>query len=153
MNGFAAHVFASPSLGAVKRLLADAGLPVTDLTSRHLETFFGVGSPEAPDGVVGVELHGDSALLRSLVVAPAARSRGLGKALVTAAERCARCAGAIDIYLLTNTAEHFFETLGYERADRSAAPQAILRTSEFASLCPAGATFMHKRCAPPGSAT
>jgi len=144
----AVDVFARPSLAVVKRLLADAGLPTADLAHRHLETFFGVGSPEAPDGVVGVELHGDSALLRSLVVVPAARARGLGKALIGAAERYARSAGATDICLLTNTAERYFETLGYERADRTVAPKAILQTDQFASLCPASATFMHKRCAP-----
>lgn len=152
MNGSAVEVFANPSLAAVKRLLADAGLPTADLTQRHLETFFGAGSPEAPDGVVGVELYGDSALLRSLVVAPTARTRGLGKVLVDAAERCARSAGVTDIYLLTATAARFFAALGYERVDRSTAPRAILQTEQFASLCPASATFMHKRCTPPATA-
>lgn len=147
----AVDILEKPPLGAVERLLANAGLPTTDLTSAHLETFFGVGSPEALDGVVGVELHGDSALLRSLVVAPLTRCRGLGRALVSAAERCARSAGASDVYLLTSTAEPFFESLGYARTDRSSAPQAIRRTHEFASLCPASATFMHKRLVPTGT--
>jgi amino-acid N-acetyltransferase len=147
----AVDVFAKPALGAVRRLLADAGLPTSDLTGTQLETFFGAGTPDCPEGIVGVELHGDSALLRSLVVTPLARSRGLGRALVSAAERCARSAGASDIYLLTSTAEPFFTSLGYVRTDRSTAPPAIRRTHEFASLCPASASFMHKRLAPTGT--
>jgi amino-acid N-acetyltransferase len=144
----AVDVFAKPALGAVRRLL---GLPTSDLTGTQLETFFGAGTPDCPEGIVGVELHGDSALLRSLVVTPLARSRGLGRALVSAAERCARSAGASDIYLLTSTAEPFFTSLGYVRTDRSTAPPAIRRTHEFASLCPASASFMHKRLAPTGT--
>jgi hypothetical protein len=35
--------------------------------------------------------------------------------------------------------------LGYQRADRDAAPAAIRSTSEFTSLCPASAVFLRKR--------
>lgn len=152
MNLAPIDTFRKPALDAVKRLLADAGLPAADLTDTHIETFFGTGTPEAPDGIVGVELHGDNALLRSLVVAAPARSRGLGSGLVNAAERFARSMGANDIYLLTSTAAPFFERLGYSQVDRSAAPQAIRQTHEFASLCPASAALMRKRLVPSGAA-
>lgn len=145
-------VFGRPSLASVERLLADAGLPTTDLTTAHLETFFGIGSPDALDGVVGLELFGDAALLRSLAVAPAQRSLGLGKTLVNTAERHARSKGATDLYLLTSTAERFFAGLGYVRADRNSAPESIRQTREFAALCPASAAFMVKYCVPGASA-
>jgi amino-acid N-acetyltransferase len=49
------------------------------------------------------------------------------------------------MYLLTTTAETFFERRGYRRVDRTEAPQAIQTTVEFASLCPASSAFMIKR--------
>jgi amino-acid N-acetyltransferase len=90
-------------LPAVRALLAAAGLPVADLTAAHLDGFWGCG--ESPDlsGVVGLEIHGTVALLRSLAVAPAWRGQGLGAALLAHAERAARRRGLAALYLLTTT--------------------------------------------------
>lgn len=150
MSVAAITIFSRPPLAQVKRLLDDAGLPTADLMIAHLEDFFGIGTPDALVGVVGVEPLGSAALVRSLAVAPDQRSHGFGKALVNAAERHARSKGATDLYLLTNNAEQFFEGLGYTRAERTTAPEAIRRTREFAALCPASAVFMVKHCAPAG---
>jgi amino-acid N-acetyltransferase len=49
------------------------------------------------------------------------------------------------MYLLTTTAETFFERRGYRRVDRIQAPPAIKLTPEFAGLCPASSAFMIKR--------
>jgi amino-acid N-acetyltransferase len=49
------------------------------------------------------------------------------------------------MYLLTMTAEGFFERRGYRRVDRTQAPLAIKSTPEFASLCPASSAFMIKQ--------
>jgi hypothetical protein len=49
------------------------------------------------------------------------------------------------LYLLTATAESFFEHRGYRRIDRAKAPSAIQSTREFASLCPASSAFMIKQ--------
>ncbi|HXI21293.1 MAG TPA: hypothetical protein VNH46_09420, partial [Gemmatimonadales bacterium] len=62
----------------------------------------------------------------------------------------ARARGIVDLYLLTSTAEPFFGRRGYRVADRGAAPEAIRRTAEFASLCPSSCAFMHKRIGGPG---
>src|SRR5664279_2979883 len=76
------NVFRNPSESHVKHLLAEAKLPSADLTSRHLEHFWGCGAVEAPKGVVGLEIYGDVALLRSLAVAVDSRGNGYGMALV-----------------------------------------------------------------------
>ena len=52
--------------------------------------------------------------------------------------------GVRSIYLLTTTAEAFFNRLGYERMGRSRAPSSIKRTREFAGLCPVSSVFMVK---------
>lgn len=142
------------SLSAVARLLAEAGLPSADLTAAHLEHFLACGSSDAPDGIVGLELYGPVALLRSLAVGAKSRGRGCGRDLVAQAEHYARSHGAREIYLLTTTAERFFERLGYVRVARETAPAVIQHRGEFAALCPASAAVMVKRLpADPAAAT
>jgi amino-acid N-acetyltransferase len=125
-------------------LLQSQGLPVSDIVDEHLEHFFLVGANGSPSGLVGLELYGTDALLRSLVVSEDARSCGLGSALVEHAERYASTKGVRSMYLLTATAGRFFARCGYERIDRSHAPASIKETREFASLCPASSAFMRK---------
>ena len=133
-----------PSRQAVDRLLAAASLPTEDLDAVDFADFLAAGSRETPAGVVGLEIGGGVALLRSLVVDPAARGTGLGQRLVAAAEEHARRRGVRTIFLLTTTAEGFFARLGYRGASREGAPEAIRRSREFSALCPASAAFMSK---------
>jgi amino-acid N-acetyltransferase len=137
-------ISAAPEVSAAVALLAASQLPTQDLTDRHLEHFFFAGSREAPAGLVGLELFGDVALLRSLVVAESLRGNGAGAALVRHAEVYARARGVRCVYLLTITAEGFFARRGYIRDSREAAPVEIRNTREFSSLCPAGSAFMSK---------
>ncbi len=125
-------------------LLQAQQLPVSDITDEHLEHFFFAGSDGSPTGLVGIEIDGADALLRSLVVSQDDRRKGLGSSLVKHAEQYASSKGVRSIYLLTTTAEAFFKRLGYERIDRCQAPPSIERTREFASLCPASSAFMVK---------
>jgi amino-acid N-acetyltransferase len=131
-----------PRLSAAKNLLESAGLPTEDLTERHCENFFYTGSAESPSGLVGLEIFGDVALLRSLVVTAQRQGTGAGSALLVHAETAARAAGVAAIYLLTTTAQSFFEKRGYGHAVREAAPEAIRSTREFAGICPASSAFM-----------
>ncbi len=142
------HVYRQPSEREARRLLGESGLPTADLTPEHFEHFFGCGSTRAPQGVIGLEIYGSEALLRSLAVSPATRGRGCGKALVAEAERYARSRGVMRMYLLTTSAEKFFERLGYARAAREAAPESIRATREFSGLCPSSSAFMLKELPP-----
>ncbi len=145
MNVAAAKIACRPAHGAVVALLADAGLPTADVSQELLENFYFIGPRTAPFGLVGLELHGNDALLRSLVVGPDHRNSGAGSALVEHAEKDARVRGVVAIYLLTTTAEHFFARRGYVRMDRSDAPLAIRSTREFSEFCPASTALMVKR--------
>ncbi|HYX66682.1 MAG TPA: arsenic resistance N-acetyltransferase ArsN2 [Burkholderiales bacterium] len=144
MAAIAPPTFRHPPEAAVRRLLAEAKLPSEDLNATHLPHFFGCGAAQAPQGVVGVEIHGEDALLRSLVVEPATRGRGCAKALVARAERHARESGARRIFLLTTTAADFFSRLGYKTIGREDAPESIRSTSEFSALCPVSSVLMMK---------
>ena len=91
-----------------------------------------------------MERYGDDGLLRSLVIAPQARSRGAGQSLVCAIEDRAREAGLRSLVLLTTTAERFFRRLDYQTIPRSDMPAAVQRSAEFSTLCPASAICMRK---------
>lgn len=135
-------ISAHPSLASAVALLAEAQLPTEDLTEAHCQHFFFAGPAQRPTGLVGLEMFGDVALLRSLVVTPERRGKGEGIALLEHAEDYARARGVRELYLLTTTAEKFFEKQGFVRASREAAPAAIARTREFAGICPASSAFM-----------
>jgi len=133
-----------PDIALVTRLLNDNGLPTEDLRGNHGVRFFACSSPTGLHAVVGIQTCEDVALLRSLAVDPATRDRGMATALVKHAEAYAVQRGVNRLYLLTDTAETFFFRLGYRPLARIAAPQAVRNTSEFSSLCPDNAAFMHK---------
>jgi amino-acid N-acetyltransferase len=134
-----------PPLSSAAALLQAQGLPTSDIADEHLEHFFYIGSDDSPTALVGVEIYGADVLLRSLVVADTSRTRGLGSTLVEHVEDYAASRQVRAMYLLTTTAEGFFERRGYRRVDRTRAPPAIQSTREFASLCPASSAFMIKR--------
>ena len=135
----------------VARLLEESDLPTSDLTPEKLGNFLACERAGRLEAIAGLELYGADGLLRSVVVAPQWRSRGLGAALVAHAEEAARAGGVARLFLLTDTAERFFGRLGYQRMEREAAPPAIRNTSEFSALCPASAVLMVKQLRDPAS--
>jgi amino-acid N-acetyltransferase len=137
-------IFAHPSESAVKRLLVESGLPAEDITVQHLQHFFACGPGRDLEGLVGLELYGKVGLLRSLAVASGRRGSGLGSRLVEHAERYARDQEVKSLYLLTTTAEAFFQRRGYTRVPREKAPDAIRGTQEFSEICPLSSAFMVK---------
>jgi amino-acid N-acetyltransferase len=145
MNSNPLPISRQPSRSAAIGLLERENLPASDLTDLHMKRFFYTGTPNAPIGMVGLEVYGTVALLRSLVVSGDARSAGIGTALVAHAEEHASSHAVQSLYLLTTTAEAFFARRGYHRVDRAVAPAAIRSTREFTGLCPASSVFMFKR--------
>lgn len=129
----------------IKQLLSACGLPVSDIASSESLLFFGCRSDAENVGVVGLELAGSAALLRSLAVLPQYRNGCLGKALVAHAESHAASLGVQQLFLLTTTAEAYFSKLGYSVASRVDAPLPIKATAQFSGLCPASSILMSKR--------
>ncbi len=125
-------------------LLAECGLPVSDISPNHSPQFFGMRSQSGLVAIVGLELFGAVGLLRSLVVSPGHRGRGLARQLVTFAERVAAAQGIDSLFLLTTSSADFFKKLGFVPASRSAAPPAIRATQQFSDLCPATSALLMK---------
>lgn len=128
----------------IERLLEAAGLPLEGATAA-----FANGVVAREDGqVVGaaaVELFGGAGLLRSVVVDPGYRGRGLGRQLVDGAEGIARQAGVTDLYLMTETASDWFPRLGYAVVDRAIARDAVGASVEFTLSCATSGVAMRRR--------
>jgi N-acetylglutamate synthase-like GNAT family acetyltransferase len=65
--------------GAIRQLLEEAHLPTDDLAEACRRHFLVLRENDTLIGAVAIDLLGTVALLRSLVVADAARRRGMGK--------------------------------------------------------------------------
>ncbi|QBC30318.1 arsenic resistance N-acetyltransferase ArsN2 [Pandoraea sp. XY-2] len=132
-------------LPQIRALLAKCDLPWEDITEPTRIAFL-VATTSGGEvvGSAGLEPYGPVGLLRSLAVRASVRGMQIGRALVTAAEAEARQQAMEALYLLTTTAGPFFARAGYVIVDRSAVPQALQASSQFASICPASATCMYK---------
>jgi len=139
------NIFKEPQLSNVKKLLLENQLPCEDLSEGDMEHFFGCGDRKNTKGIIGLEKHGSDGLLRSLAVSSQARGLGCGSDLVEQLENHARKIGIDHLYLLTNTAEDYFQNKGYTAISRQSVSDPIRRTSEFSDLCPESATVMRKK--------
>lgn len=130
-------------LPAIERLLNAAHLPLAGVA----DALDGFVVAEAAEGIVGtaaIEVCCDNALLRSVAVAPAWRSRGLGRALVTRVISDAEARGIDALYLLTTTAERYFPSFGFQQVARETVPSDVRETDEFREACPASAVVMKR---------
>jgi amino-acid N-acetyltransferase len=121
--------------------LAGAGLP-TDGVEEHFHSFFVVDDGGRIVAAAGLELYGEHALLRSVVVADGARGTGLGSTLTRRTLDEARARGVGTVYLLTMTAGAFFPRFGFERAAREEIPEHVQASREFRGACPSTAVAM-----------
>lgn len=132
---------APDDLAGIERLLVANHLP-TEGVDGALNGFFVAEYGGELVGVVGVEECGRFGLLRSTAVSPEWRSRGLGRRLVQRTLAESEKKGMRALYLLTTTAEQYFPRFGFAKTTRDDVPEAIRRTDEFTSACPASATVM-----------
>ena len=127
--------------------LGAAGLPTEDLADGK-GSFFAFALGGRAVGYAGFELHGEDALLRSVVVLQDMRGRGHGRSIARETLARAGSAGARRAYLLTTTAEAFFTREGFVPIDRGTAPAAILATRQATTIC-ASAPLLMKPLPPP----
>jgi arsenate reductase len=126
---------------AVSRLLERAKLPLAGV-SEHWDHFLVAESSGRLLGAVGLEIHGRSGLLRSLVVDENFRSKGVGRALVASLNPLIRGSGLDGLFLLTTTAADFFARLGFARIAREQLPASLNASEELSGACPASAVAM-----------
>lgn len=130
---------------AAMALLCGANLPTEGVDERFPEGYLVVESGDGVVAVAGLERYGAFGLLRSLAVAPDWRRRGIGKALTERLLAVARTMGLEAVYLLTTTAQGYFEEKGFLRVDREDVPADVRASAEFAGACPTSAVCMFRR--------
>jgi glycerol uptake facilitator-like aquaporin/N-acetylglutamate synthase-like GNAT family acetyltransferase len=126
---------------AMLELLRNAGLPTSDLQGTNKQ-FVGFRDGKRLIGAGGLERHGPYGLVRSVVVADGQRGSGNGTKISQWLLDEARSLGLEEVYLLTTSAEHFFQRIGFARVRRETVPEPIQHTAEFSELCPKSAIVM-----------
>ena len=126
-------------------LLRKNNLPTEDLTDHSM--IFIIEENQELIGTIGLEASIKDGLLRSLSVSEEHRGKGYGEQLVSHLEKYARDHGIEELYLLTNTAEKFFDRRGYAVIGREEVSPFIRSSAEFSSSCPASAVVMKKTLA------
>lgn len=131
-------------LSTVRNILERCGLPSRDLTKDHMQQFFIVKVDSEPIGTIGLEMYNGHGPLQSLAVRSSYRGSGLGTVLVRKIESYAKGLGVDAMYLLTTTADRFFQDIGYKELPRKEVPDLVLQSDEFAQICPSSAVAMTK---------
>ncbi len=129
-------------LDLILRILQAAGLPGAGV-EEHLEDF--IVAQSADDriaGVAGLEVYPSAALLRSVVVLPSWRGRGLGRRLVE--QQLSRLSDRTPVYLLTTTAEAYFRAMGFEAVGTEDVHPEVRASEEFRGACPVSAVIMRR---------
>ncbi|MHA0036745.1 arsenic resistance N-acetyltransferase ArsN2 [Deinococcus sp. PESE-13] len=129
-------------LGTVRAFLQAQGLPIAGVMT-HKGGFLLAQEQGKLLGTVGVEIHGQVGLLRSVAVAENARSQGLATQLVGQAIAYASQSRVSDLYLLTTTAQDYFPRFGFKVVPRIQAPAVLQASAEFQGACPDSAVLVH----------
>jgi len=129
-------------LDEVLALLAASGLGA-DGVPEHITDFLVARSNGRVVGAAALEDYSVAGLLRSVAVAPDRRDWGLGRYLTHALIERSRRRGHAALYLLTDTAQAYFERFGFRLIDRSAVRPAVLASAQFqGELCKSSITMV-----------
>jgi len=130
-------------------VLEESDLPTADL-SEKLDCLYVCESQSKRIGVGGLEQHDGAGLVRSVAIEKSARGNGYGTIVCDELLARARSMDISTVYLLTTTAEEFFDGLGFDTVSRESVPASIRETSEFSDLCPTTAVCMKRELEGPG---
>lgn len=128
-------------LPEIAALLKDAHLPTAGLEA-HILNFVLALDGETVVGCAGLEVHQNSGLLRSVVVAPGYRAHGIGAKLTEGMIELAQQKNLTTLSLLTETAQDYFPRFGFVQVPRTELPAALSASAELQGACPDSATAM-----------
>ncbi|HUF52547.1 MAG TPA: GNAT family N-acetyltransferase [Dehalococcoidia bacterium] len=98
----------------ISSLIQSANFPPIEV-EEWIDSFWVIENDGRIAGCAGVERYGDTAVLRSVVIAPSLRGTGQGVVMTEAALDWARENGATTCLLFTFDAVDFFRRFGFER--------------------------------------
>ena len=128
-------------LPRIRSLLESENLPVLGV-AEHISTFLVAERNGVLVGSIGIEVYGETGLLRSAVVHNQEQGRGIGGKLYASLLNNARRMGIRRLLLLTNTAEAYFSRRGFIRIPQSSVSGPVTSSVEFSGACPSHAVCM-----------
>lgn len=131
-------------LSVILNLLIQVDLPLEGV-KEHVSDFlllYESENDETPIGCAGLEIYGKAALLRSMAVAPEHQNKGHGRKLTDAIISYAKGREIETLYLLTETAEDFFQRIGFNIVEREQVPDKVKESIEFTKLCVTAPSMM-----------
>jgi thioredoxin type arsenate reductase len=128
-------------LPKIEKLLEEESLP-TLAVAEHLDNYRVVKNGDTVIGAIGLEVYDGTALLRSAVVSPDERGKGIGALLYDTIVKYARELGVQRLLLLTNTAEEYFRRRGFRAIDQQSVTGPVTTSVEFTGACPSHAVCM-----------
>lgn len=96
----------------ISKLITSEGMPALEV-DRWIDSFWVLDDGTKLVGCAGVEIYGEAAILRSVMVAPELRGTGEGVRMIKRALDYMRENGAKRCYLFTMTAEAWFPRFGF----------------------------------------
>lgn len=138
MHSIIIEQFVEDNLSPIIHLLSENNLPTSDLEFGK-QVFFIAREESKIVGCIGIEKYEKNGLLRSLAVSESIKKKGIGRKLHNQLVEFAITKGLEKLYLLTTTANKYFEKIGWLKIERSLVPDSVLNSSEFSSICPSTA--------------
>ncbi|MBK8807850.1 MAG: GNAT family N-acetyltransferase [Bacteroidales bacterium] len=111
----------------IKTLLLDNDLPIDDLDDEGIQLFV-VKIDYIIVGVIGLENYNTIGLLRSLAVKEQYKNQRIGEKLINYLVQISNRLGIQELYLLTTTADKYFEKFDFRRMIREYVPESIKNT-------------------------
>jgi amino-acid N-acetyltransferase len=124
-------------------LLSANHLPTIDINENSVVLFVGLVNNELI-GTIGIEKYDHIGLLRSLAVKDEFKSHKVGETLMKNLFDFCKVEQITNLYLLTTTADSYFDKFGFHKIDRNIVPEVIMQTREFKDICPLSAIVMQK---------
>ena len=134
-------------LDAIKQLLVGSLLPSRDVGGAH-QRFIMASESGRLIGCAGLQVAGQDGLVRSMAVHWTRRNAGLGSRLHERLLLEAAMAGVRTLYVVTSTAEDFFDGHGFRRIAAHAVPPELQASEEFTAFVPGGSTVMSRPVSP-----
>ena len=141
MNEIILSEIQSEYLDSAIEILKQQELPYSDLNNKKIYKM-GAFSKNKLIGIAGLEIYNLSGLFRSLAVEKTYQAQGTGKKLYQSIIAQSLVDGLNRLYLLTTTAEKYFEKLGWNKINRNDVPDDVKQSTEFSDLCPSTAICM-----------
>jgi amino-acid N-acetyltransferase len=133
----------SADLKEIENLLSANQLPTIDIYESAVKLFIATYNNQLI-GSIGIEKYSTIGLLRSLAVNSKFRNQQVGEGLIRYLHDFCINEKITNLYLLTTTADSYFDKFGFHKIDRSKVPEVIMQTREFKDICPLSAIVMQK---------